>query len=161
MTIVFLGFVLLLVALFPMGDLLAPLLLAPFRSSLKGTPPMVLHLLVMAISLVPAALVTGWFLRSSLLSERVPRPVAGSGFLLLGVVLMVFYLLAGLLASTVQGGGGTYVVMSLAPFVVWPARFMLVVGVCKALLSASPTNQTMAASELQHARQHELPRFWS
>jgi hypothetical protein len=138
MSIVFLGIVFLLVALVPVGEVMAPWLLGPFRSSLKGTPPIFLHLLVLACTLVPAALVTAWFFRASQLAERVPKPIPGNGFILLGVMLMVFYLAARLLASTVQGGGGSFVVMSFAPFVVWPARIMILWGVCKVLLSARP-----------------------
>lgn len=140
MKVAFLGIVFLLAALFPVGDLLAPLVLSPFRAFLKGLPPVIVHLIVLALTFVPAAVITAWFLRASQLAKRVPNPVPGSGFVLAGVLFMLFYLLARLLASTVEGGGGSYAVASLAPFVVWPARIMLVVGVFKLLLAAVPAN---------------------
>lgn len=142
MRIAFLGIVFLLAALFPVGDLLAPLLLAPFRSSLKALPQVFVHLVILAITFAPAAVITAWFLRASQLAKRVPNPAPGNGLVLAGVVLMLVYFLARLLASTVEGGGGSYVVMSFAPFVLWPARIMLVVGIFKLLLAAVPSNMS-------------------
>lgn len=142
MTIAFLGIAFLLAAIFPVGDALAPLLLAPFRNSLKGTPPVFLHLLVLAMTYVPAGLVAAWSLRASQLAKRLPTPIPGSTLLFVGVLLTLVYLIARLLASTVEGGGGSYVVMSFAPYFVWPARVALVVGVCKLLLAAVPSNRS-------------------
>lgn len=142
MRVVFLGVVFLLAALFPVGEFFARWLLAPFHNSLKGTTPVLLHLLLLAVGFVPAALIAGWFFRASKLAERVPTPTPGRSLVLLGVILMAIYLLARLLASTVEGGGGSYVVMNLAPFIVWPSRILLAVGFCKVLLSANPSDTT-------------------
>jgi hypothetical protein len=56
------------------------------------------------------------------------------------VVLTALYLGARVLGSTVEGGGGSYVVASFAPYVVWPARVLLAVGVVRLLLAAAPSN---------------------
>lgn len=56
-----------------------------------------------------------------------PRPAI---HVLLGLAngLIVFYVVARIFASTVQGGGGSFVVMSFAPIVIFPAWAMLAAG---------------------------------
>lgn len=143
MAVAFLGFTFLIAALFPVGEQLAPLLLGGlFRGALKGTPAVFLHLLVLALSYLPAAAATSWFFRKAHLSRRPPASVPGTSLMAAGVALMLFFVAARLLASTVEGGGGAYVVMSFAPFVVWPARIALAIGACKLLLAVVPSNMS-------------------
>lgn len=136
----FFGFTFLLAAFFPVGGLLADIVTGgKYGGLLKSFPPMYFHLLVVVMTYVPAALVTAWFFKSAQLRKRVPTPVPGASLMILGVVMSLAYFAAGLFASTVPGGGGSFVVMQLAPLVLGPARVVLTIGAVKFLLSASPS----------------------
>jgi hypothetical protein len=84
-------------------------------------------LLVFANYWVPAVLVylTLRVFRAELWIR--PRPAI---HLLLGLanVLLVIYILLRTFASSVEGGGASFLVMSFAPYVIIPARIMLTIG---------------------------------
>lgn len=62
MNVAFFGFTFLIAAFFPIGGEVAQLLLRSiFGGALKGTPPIFLHLLLLVLTYLPAALVTSWF----------------------------------------------------------------------------------------------------
>lgn len=150
MNVAFLGFTFLIAAFFPVGGEIAQLLLRGiFGGVLKGTPPIFLHLLLLVLTYLPAALVTSWFFRTSKLLSRVPSTVPGAGFFIVGIVLTVVYLAARLLASTVEGGGGSFVVMQFGPFMLWPARALLAIGAVKLLLAATPFNISLGTDTQQ------------
>lgn len=137
MPVVILGFTILLATLFPVAGSLAQLATGGMYGPIFGkSPPIYFHLLVLALSYIPMAIVAYLFVRKANLASRLPDPIPGRGALLTGIVLVVAYLAARLFASTVPGGGGSFVVMSFAPFVVIPANVFLVIGATKVLLSA-------------------------
>lgn len=150
MNVAFFGFTFLIAAFFPIGGEIAQLLLRSiFGGALRGTPPIFLHLLLLVLTYLPAALVTSWFFRTSKLLSRVPSALPGAGFFVAGIVLTVVYLAARLLASTVEGGGGSFVVMQFGPFILWPARVLLAIGAVKLLLAATPSNTSIGTDTQQ------------
>ncbi len=137
MPMVILGFTLLLATVFPIAGPLAQLATGGMYGPIFGkSPPIYFHLLVLALTYIPMAIVAYLFTRKANLASRLPDPIPGRGALLTGIMLVVAYLAARLFASTVPGGGGSFVVMSFAPFVVIPANVFLVIGATKVLLSA-------------------------
>jgi hypothetical protein len=93
---------------------------------------------VLLLTYAPAMVVTGCFFRMSKIRERIPHPVPGRVFMTVGVSLTLFYLAARLLASGAEGGGGSFAVLQLSPYIVWPARVLLIIGLVRLLLSATP-----------------------
>lgn len=146
MTGVFLGFTFLIAALFPVGALFKQ-----FATGGLGGPifahvsPIASYLILLAVTYLPAALVTAIFFKVSKLKNRLPESSQGQGLMLTGVVLTLGYLLIGLFLSTIQGEGGapSFIVRFYSPLVLWPARICLAIGVVKALLSAQPSNSPM------------------
>lgn len=137
MFIVILGFTILLATLFPIAGSLTQLVTGGMYGPIFGKfPPIYFHLIVLALSYIPMAIVAYLFVRKANLASRLPDPIPGRGALLTGIVLVVAYLAARLFASTVPGGGGSFVVMSFAPLVIIPANAFLVIGATKVLLSA-------------------------
>ena len=137
MFIVILGFTILLATLFPIAGSLTQLATGGMYGPIFGKfPPIYFHLIVLALSYIPMAIVAYLFVRKANLASRLPDPIPGRGALLTGIVLVVAYLAARLFASTVPGGGGSFVVMSFAPLVIIPANAFLVIGATKVLLSA-------------------------
>ena len=140
MTIIFLGFTFLLAAIFPIGGLIAQIATGGMYGPIFGKfPPIFFHLLTLLLSYVPMAIVSWIVLRKTNLSARLPDPPPGRGLLLTGVLLIFIYLAIRLFASTIQGGGPSFVVSSFAPYVIIPANICLVIGVAKILLAASPS----------------------
>ncbi|WP_156404437.1 hypothetical protein [Curvibacter sp. PAE-UM] len=143
MTIAFWGFTFLLVAFFPIGGEIVLTLFRGFLGAmLKESPPILPNLVALVLTYLPAAVVTAWFFRASNLPERVPSPIPGRGAFLVGIVLTCLHVVARLLASTVEGGGGSFVVMQFAPFILWPAQVLLAIGAVKLLLAATPAGKS-------------------
>jgi hypothetical protein len=144
----FLGFTFLIAALFPVGGYLAVILTGGMYGETFGVlPPILYQLFSLAMVYLPAAAVTAWFFRSAQLASRVPLQALGSNMLLIGSMLTVVYLVIHLFASTIEGGGVSALVEQLSPFILWPARALLAVGVVKLLLSARPTNLPLQTNE--------------
>jgi hypothetical protein len=144
MTKAFLGLTFLAAALFPVGGYLAEILTGGMYGETFGVlPPILFHLFSLAMTYLPAAAVTAWFFRSAQLASRVPLQAPGSIVLLLGSILTVIYLVIFLFASTIEGGGVGALVAQLSPFILWPARALLAVGVVKLLLSARPSDSPL------------------
>jgi hypothetical protein len=140
----FLGVTFLIAALFPIGAQLAQLTLVGISGGVfKGSPPLLFHLVALLLTYAPAALVTAWFVKSSNLRVRLPRQVPGSAHMILGVGLTCAYVAVRLFASTIEGGGPSFMVAQFSPFVLWPARVLLLVGVVRLLLAASPSNPSI------------------
>lgn len=138
MFIIIIGFTIILSTLFPIGGSLAQLVTGGMYGPIFGKfPPVYFHLLVLLLSYIPMAIVAYLFVQKTNLANRLPDPIPGHGALLAGIVIVVTYLAARLFASTIPGGGGSFVVVSFAPFVVIPANVFLVVGATKVLLSAN------------------------
>lgn len=109
----------------PGGRILRMLVDAPVLQSL---PPYQGHLLLaFANYWIPAVLIYVMLRMASGNNWLRPR-TAIHALLGLGNVLLVFYVAARTFASTIQGGGASFVVMSFAPFVLWPALSMLAIG---------------------------------
>jgi hypothetical protein len=141
MVVPFIGLVFLIAAMFPVGEFVWPVARGLiFGSHVRETSPLVLHAMFLLLTYLPASIVAWWFLSASRLRDRLPTPFPGSSLVFTGVVLTMLYLGARVLAAAVEGGGGSYVVASFAPYVVWPARALLAVGVVKLLLAAVPSN---------------------
>jgi len=139
MTAAFLGFTFLIAACFPIGGQIAQYVAGGMYGSVfKGYPPIYFHLMMLAATYAPAAVVTAWFFSSARLRERVPTPVPGEYLMLFGVVLSFVYIATRLFTSTIQGGGPSFVVIQFAPLLLWPARIVLAVGAVKLLLAARP-----------------------
>ncbi|MFZ6721677.1 hypothetical protein [Undibacterium sp. Ji49W] len=129
MTYVFLGFTFLLADLFPIGTYLMM-----FVPGIHMMPHGMATLLTVLIKYLPAALITAWFFRSEKFRERVPAPIPGGKLLMVGVVMTLLTIAAAMFASTVEGGGGAYLVGSIAVFIILPARILMLFGIVKFLL---------------------------
>jgi hypothetical protein len=141
LTIAFLGFTFLIAALFPVGPQFIQFALGGYLLLLKGAPAIVVKLLTLVLTFFPAAIVTAWFFRRFELRARVSDEVPGKRLMSIGVVLTCAYVAAFYFASTIPGGGPAYVVGQFSPFVLWPARAFLAVGVVKFLLAVRPSDQ--------------------
>jgi len=154
MAVFFMGFVFLIAAIFPVGELIWPVVRGlTFGQNLRGAPTLLLHGLFLLVTYLPAAFVTWWFLSASRLRSRLPFPIPGYALITSGVVVSVLYLVVRVFAATVEGGGGSYVVAILAPYAVWPARVLLALGIVRVLLAAAPSNHLQglpAASTPSH-----------
>jgi hypothetical protein len=135
----FLGFTFLLAAFFPLAPQLLQLAGISLFASVFKSSPAAFHLLTLVITYAPAALVTAWFFSSANLKNRLPSPVPGTTVMLAGVALTLVFVVARLLASTIPGGGPSFLVGQLGPLVVWPARILLVIGAVRLLLAARAT----------------------
>lgn len=139
MSTIFLGFTFLLAAIFPVGGYIAQIATGGMYGPIFGKfPPIFFHLFTLILSYVPMAVVSWIVLRKTNLATRLPDPPPGKGLLLAGVLLILVYLAFHLFASTIQGGGPSFVVASFAPYVIIPANICLVLGAAKVLLAASP-----------------------
>lgn len=135
---IFLGFVFLIAALFPIGEFVWPILSnVIFGTRLRSAPPLFLLAIYLLINYLPAAILTLWLLSATKLWARLPTPRAGVALITAGVALTLLFLIARVFAATIEGGGGSYVVATAAPFLVWPARALIAVGIVKLLLSAT------------------------
>ena len=94
----------------------------------QSLPPYQGHLLfAFASYLVPSVLIF-LFLRF-IHAERWLRPRPAIHALLgLANVLLILYVSARTFASTIQGGGASFVVLQLAPLIIFPAWTLLTVG---------------------------------
>lgn len=95
---------------------------------LQSLPPYQAHLLLSVVNhWIPAALVYFLFRLPRLGGFIRPR-VAIHVLLGLANVLLVLYVAVRVFASTIQGGGASFVVMSFAPLVIYPAKVLLAIG---------------------------------
>ena len=78
---------------------------------------------------MPAALIY-LILRIIRAEKWVRLSTSSSIFLTISNILFVLYIAARTFASTIQGGGASFVVMSYSPFVIYPAIAMLLIGLC-------------------------------
>lgn len=139
MAIVFLGFTFLLAALIPVGGFVAQLVSGGMYGPTFGrTAPIFYHLFALVLSYLPMAIVAWIVIRRTRLAERLPDPAPGRGFLLAGVLLILAYLTVRLFASTIPGGGFSFVVASFAAYAIIPANICLTIGAAKVLLAAAP-----------------------
>jgi len=95
---------------------------------LQGLPPYQAHLLLaFANYLIPAVVFYG-SLRLLHAETWLRHRTRTSGLLGAANVLFVLYVAARTFASTIEGGGASFAVMSYGVLVVWPALLMLIVG---------------------------------
>lgn len=140
MTSAFFGFTFLIAACFPIGGQIAQYLVGGMYGDVfKSFPPIYFHLMMLAATYVPAALITAWFFSAARLRQRVPTPVPGAGLMLLGVLLSCAYIAARLYTTAMPGGGPGFAVIQFAPYLLWPARIVLIIGAVKFLLEARPS----------------------
>jgi hypothetical protein len=144
MTSVFLGFTFLIAALFPVGTYLAQLATGGFGGpTVTSLPPIISYLVLLALTYAPAAVVTAIAFYSTNLKRRLPKSPSGQRVTLTGVILTIFYLAIPLLVSTIQGRAPGLILMRFSPFILWPARVLLAIGVVQVLLAAKPSKPSM------------------
>lgn len=78
------------------------------------------------------------FFKYSRLKYRFDNKIPAQNIMLFGVLLTSIYLAVLTMASTVEGGGGAFTVLQFSPFIIWPARALLIFGAVKVLLAANP-----------------------
>lgn len=141
MFIVFLGFVMLLAIVVPFGSALIQLATGGmYGSFFRDFPPIIYHLATITSAYLPIMIVVGVFLAKTNLRARLPDPVPGKTWLLLGIILGLLPIGVVLFASTIQGGGASFVAAQFVPFLTLIAKVLLIVGAVKILLSAEPSN---------------------
>lgn len=98
------------------------------RAVFSSLPPYQGHLLLaFANYWIPTVLI--YLLLRFLPAARRLRPTAGIHWLFgTGNFLLLFYVAVRIFASTIQGGGASFAVMSLAPYVIRPARLLQLIG---------------------------------
>jgi hypothetical protein len=143
MTVQFLGLTLLLATIFPVGSRLVLYGGGLSPVGFYGMSPVVVEMILIVMTYVPAAVVIAWFFRASRLSERVPRPIPGRRFMSAGVALTIFYLGTRLVAAAIgEGSENVSLLFQLSSIVLTSARVLLVVGAVKLLLAAMPVNSS-------------------
>jgi hypothetical protein len=141
MFIVFLGLVMLLAILLPFGAMLTKLITGGmYGAFFREFPPIVYHITSFAMAYLPIMLVVGVFMAKANLRDRLPDPVPGKTWLLFGIIFGLLPIASILFASTIQGGGASFVVAQFVPFVMLVAKALLIVGAVKVLLSAEPAS---------------------
>lgn len=141
MIIVFFGLVMLLAIMLPFGSVLIQLLTGGmYGSFFREFPPVVFHIASFISVYLPIMLVVGIFMAKTNLRDRLPDPAPGKAWLLLGIIFSLLPIATILLASTIQGGGASFVAAQFLPFVTLVAKALLIVGAVKVLLSAAPNN---------------------
>ncbi|MFZ6656939.1 hypothetical protein [Undibacterium sp. TJN19] len=126
---VFLSFMFLLADFLPIGTYLMRLI-----PGFHSMPPGVYAVLTLLFRYAPAALITAWFFKTEKLQQRVPAPIPGVKFLFAGVMITLAVIAISMLASTIEGGGGSYVVSTFAFYILLPARLLMLVGAVKFLM---------------------------
>ena len=126
---VFLSFMFLLADFLPVGTYLMQLI-----PDFHSMPPGVYALLSLFFRYAPAALITAWFFKSEKLQQRVVAPIPGVKFLFAGVMITLAYIAISMLASTIEGGGGSYVIRTFAFYILLPARLLMLIGTVKFLM---------------------------
>jgi len=117
--------------------------------SFRKISPAVYYVVSMGLNYLPAALVVGVCFRRFSVFQRVPYTHRSPVLFGLGTSLIILYLFARVVASTVPGGGAGFAVASFSPFVLWPALLMLGIGSAKLLIGigrsrANPSFQPTA-----------------
>lgn len=72
--------------------------------------------------------------------DRLPTKIPGTYFILAGLLLYLFFKLALVLASMVDGGGTSFVVRQFSIFIILPSYFLIGLGIYKAYKSLAPVN---------------------
>jgi hypothetical protein len=141
MFIVFLGLVMLLAILLPFGGVLIQLTTGGmYGSFFREFPPIVYHIASFTMVYLPIMLVVGVFMAKTNLRDRLPDPTPGKTWLLLGIIFSLLPIASILFASTIQGGGASFVVAQFVPYVMLVAKTLLIVGAVKVLLAAEPVS---------------------
>lgn len=98
------------------------------KSILADVPPFKGHFLNVCINYWAPAVLIYLLLRLTHLQSYLRFGTFVNWLFSIANFLMILYIAARILASTVQGGGASFVVMSLSSIIVLPARIMLVLG---------------------------------
>jgi hypothetical protein len=130
-------------ALFPIG---AKLLEAVgVMSDLRVLQPYQRHLVLALVSYWLPAIFIYVFLRLTRLASSLRPNTAVHSTIFLANLLLVLYVAARVYASTVKGGGGSFVVVSMGPLVILPAWALLAFGfIALCYLSLRTTTPTFA-----------------
>jgi hypothetical protein len=86
------------------------------------------------------------FFKYSRLGSRLHGSVPAQGAMLIGVIITSIYLIALVMASTVEGGGGSFTILQFSPYIIWPARALLIYGAVTVLLAANPLTSSSNAT---------------
>lgn len=93
---------------------------------------------------IVSGIIIAVFFKFSHLKDRISSPPPAKNIMLAGVTLTIVYLSISFAAATIEGGGGLYTVAQFSPFLVFPARLLLVIGAVKVLLCANPQPRNSA-----------------
>ena len=154
MFIIGLGFTALLAQIVPIAWL-PTLLMGGMHESIFNYSPLLYRLLSLAVVWTFYGVIVWFSLKKARLSSRLPANPPGKGWMVLGVILLVVYLVLRFYASTIQGGGPSMIVGLYAPYFLVPSRILLVVGAVEILLAASPDQTSLQA---RAARSEYMPR---
>lgn len=140
-----LGIAFALSSLFSIGPKLLSVL--GISSALRLLQPYQQHLLQALISYWLPAIIAYLAFRISRVDSRLRPTPAVHAVILIGNLLLVLYLTARVFASTVQGGGASFAVMSFSPIFIFPAWGLLAFGLFTlARKSFRPTDSLMPNS---------------
>jgi hypothetical protein len=144
---VFLGFTFLLSAFMPVGSYIFQLAISQTsREFIKSIPRIYWQLGIMLSTYLLSALIVMLFFKYSRLESRFNGSVPAQNAMLFGVIIISIYLIALAMASTVEGGGGAFTVLQFSPYIIWPARALLIYGAVTVLLAANPLTSSSSAT---------------
>ena len=125
-----LGIAFLVATFFPIGArVLQSATGGMYGPSFKPFSPAIFILLSAIANYLPPAFVAWLLLRHFKVMDRVPCKYRGGTLFGFGVTLVVIYLVARILAALVPGGGASFALVSLSPFILVPALGLLIVAV--------------------------------
>ncbi|MES2318055.1 MAG: hypothetical protein V4631_11240 [Pseudomonadota bacterium] len=140
---VVLGFTILITTFVPIGSYVAHFLGGMYGPVFGKGPPVLFHLFSLALNYAPLGVLITLLLRKYTVIDRVPRKYQSTVLFGLGTILILAYLAVRLLASTVAGGGASFVVASFSVFIVYPALLMLMIGAVKFLFGLSKNTEKL------------------
>lgn len=143
MLAIFVAITILVTKLVPLAGSLGLLIIAPVIGIFVGAPP---HnaiayggALASMLTHIPGAIVAYLFIHFYRLREKLPRPVPGRVFLLLGIALAIAELIALVLPGFVSSFRRSDMTLQLVRMVAMLSTPFLVVGVVKVLLATRNT----------------------
>ena len=100
----------------------------------------ILGTVLILVSLVILYIAAHFITKHQKLRERLPTVIPGTNFIISGLALYFLFKGALIFASTVEGGGASYTVRQLGVFIIYPAYFLIGIGIYKAYKALSPVN---------------------
>lgn len=132
------GMTMFLMLVIPTGYLTNLLLGGMYGSIFKQYPPSVYIALNLALTLIIPYILASIFITKTDLYNRLPKTIPGLNLLVTGGIIILLPQVLRIFTSMVEGGGVSFVLMSLAAPLVLVAKIIVYIGLIKLLMSVKP-----------------------